>query len=59
MRLKKQSMRQLRDAAAVERSVAIVEAIGDIALRMRVDAAPPSDTPRYYRGALIKPKRSE
>jgi hypothetical protein len=56
MRLKKQSMRQLRDAAAVERSVAIVEAIGDIALKMR---APPSDKPRYYRGALIKPKRSE
>jgi len=54
MRVRKQSMREVRDAATVER---IVETIGSIALEMaakRNDV--PGNKPRYFRGALIKPK---
>lgn len=57
MRLKKQSMRQLKDAAEHERTVRAVEAIGSIALEV---AARRNDVPgnksRYFRGALIKTK---
>jgi hypothetical protein len=58
MRLKKQSMRQFKDAAETERAVRIVEAVGDIALRHMVDTSARvlEGQPRYYRGALIKPK---
>ena len=57
MRLKKQSMRQLKDAAEHERVVRAVEAIGSIALEVaarRNDV--PGNKPQYFRGALIKPK---
>jgi len=56
MRLKtrKQSMRQVRDAAAIERASAFVAAIGDIALaKARTES---KEKPRYFRGAFIKPR---
>lgn len=57
MRLKKQSMRQLKDAAEHERTVRAVEAIGTIALEVaakRNDV--PGNKPQYFRGALVKPR---
>lgn len=56
MRLKKQSMREVRDAALRERAVRIVEAVGDIALETAAQRNVPGNTPRYFRGALIKTK---
>jgi hypothetical protein len=54
---RKQSMREVRDAAAVERASAIVATIGDIALEStKVPGNTDRNTPRYFRGALIKPK---
>jgi hypothetical protein len=54
VRVKKQSMRQLKDAAEHERTVRAVEAIGSIALE--VAAKRNVEKPRYFRGALIKTK---
>lgn len=53
MRVRKQSMRQVTDSAAVERTVAM---LGDIALAETVRHAKqvPGNMPRYHRGALIK-----
>lgn len=57
MRLKKQSMREVRDAALRERAVRIVETVGDIALETVAARVPGNtDRPRYFRGALIKPR---
>ena len=56
MRLKKQSMRQLRDAAAIERASGIVANVGDVALeKMRKRTiAKEIDRPIYVRGALVR-----
>jgi hypothetical protein len=47
-------MREVRDAAAVERASAIVAAVGTVALEKRKDV--PGNAPRYFRGALVRPK---
>jgi len=54
MRLRKQSMRQLKDAAEHERTVRIVEAVGGSAFELA--AKRNVEKPRYFRGALIKPR---
>jgi hypothetical protein len=57
VRVKKQSMRQLKDAAEHERTVRVVETIGSVALEMAAKRNADAGTkPRYFRGALIKPK---
>ena len=55
LKQRKQSMRQLKDAAEHERTVRIVEAIGSLALETaarRNDV--PGNKPQYFRGALVR-----
>jgi hypothetical protein len=59
MRVRKQSMRQITDAAAIDRASGIVSEVGDVALeKIRRDKSPtlPTHRPVYFRGALVKPK---
>lgn len=58
MKNRKQSMREVRDAAAIDRAVTIVEGIGNLALEMAAErnAKVPGNNPKpqYFRGALVK-----
>jgi hypothetical protein len=53
MRLKKQSMREVRDAGMRDREPAGLAAPTNAESK---NAVAGHGTPRYYRGALIKPK---
>lgn len=66
MRLRKQSMREIRDAAEVERATGFVAGIGTLALeqaskRTKFPTVPAANVPgnkrQYFRGALVKPKQ--
>jgi hypothetical protein len=59
MRMKKQSMREIRDAAAVDRASGIVAEMGDIALEVACKLKPLEQQRVYVRGALIKMKRTD
>lgn len=56
MRLRKQSMREVADAGMVSRIEANRDPYGDIIRADMSDHQQIDDKPRYFRGALIKPK---
>ena len=57
MKARKQSMRELRDAAAHDRAVSIIKNIGSIALAEAARRTQvPGNKPQYFRGALVKPQ---
>jgi hypothetical protein len=56
MRLKKQSLRQISDAAAIDRRTALIEAIGTIVTHEAVKRNDAQNKPKFFRGALIKPR---
>jgi hypothetical protein len=47
-------MREVRDAAMRERAVKIVETVGSIAFEIASKSS--KEKPRYFRGALVKPR---
>lgn len=51
-------MREVRDAAAVDRAVSIVEAFGDLAFEKHNVPGNTHKKPQYFRGALVRSRRA-